>query len=126
MSDQTTNKPDSSLIDSTHLTALLQIIGADALNAIKETYIRDVQDKLPELLKHATTDNFTLINELSHSLKSASANMGLTILSKRYAYIEHASENKQHERLLEEVRSLQTLQDNSLTALEDLFSEFKS
>ncbi|TDO97494.1 Hpt domain-containing protein [Marinomonas balearica] len=114
------------LVNVEHLSELKLVIGLDALDSIKKTYIADVQQKFPELLQQSERGNFHSIHQLSHSLKSASANMGLVPLSKLYAEIESAGEKEQHESILALIQPVQTLQNASLTELNNVFMAFEA
>lgn len=86
-------------VDRTQLQTLIDIIGRETLVRVKESYIEDSQAKLIALGKAVAEKQLKEVDQLSHSLKSASANLALTSLADVFAQLELLSGQGQEEPL---------------------------
>ena len=75
-----TRNASLSVLDNEALDELLEIAGAETAQII-QVFLNDAPRTIRELQEAATAPDMVLLRDLSHSLKSASANVGATALS---------------------------------------------
>lgn len=83
------------VVDQTQLNTLKDIIGRDTLLKVKRSYEEDSQAKLVTLEQAVNAGDLNHVEQLSHSLKSASSNLALISLASLFAEMErHASQGQ--------------------------------
>lgn len=87
------------VVDHTQLKTLKDILGRDTLLKVKHSYEEDSQAKLVSLEVAVSTGNLEHVEELSHSLKSASSNLALVSLASLFAQMEATASQGQAEPL---------------------------
>ncbi|MBM6550603.1 Hpt domain-containing protein [Marinomonas ostreistagni] len=86
-------------IDVPQLTTLLQILGDETLQKVRQSYLDDSQDKLPQLAAAIAAQDLAAVDHLSHSLKSASANLAMLELADVFAQMEAQASQGQSDQL---------------------------
>ncbi|WP_158541176.1 Hpt domain-containing protein [Marinomonas piezotolerans] len=108
-------------IDTAQLQNLINLLGADMLQRVRQSFLEDSEPKIAQL-KHAIAErDFAAIEQLSHSLKSASSNLALTELAAELAQLEAqatAHNDADFQRLYDNIESLYV---QSVKALSDYF-----
>ncbi|CUB03619.1 Hpt domain-containing protein [Marinomonas fungiae] len=105
------------LVDHTQLKTLKDILGRDTLLRVKGSYEEDSQAKLNALEQAVNASNLEQVEQLSHSLKSASSNLALVSLTRLFAQMEASASQGQAEPLM---TLLQNAQAEYPTALAEL------
>jgi HPt (histidine-containing phosphotransfer) domain-containing protein len=103
--------PDSTDLDSLHpidYCEVLDRIGGDIafLEELLDIYFREYEEKRQLLEVAISRADFTRVGELGHSLKGASANLGLTRLRVIAFSLETAGQKRRIDLALDAVRSL--------------------
>lgn len=112
------------MIDTSHLDTLTQLLGRDTINQIRLEYIEDSHDKLAQLLQAWNTKNYSELRQVSHSLKSASSNMAMSVFAKQCQQIEQSALQHNEQGLQAIIDTLPSLHTSSLQALKQYFSDF--
>ena len=108
-------------IDTHQLQSLISILGANTLARVRQSYLEDSEPKLAQL-KHAIDgQQFSEVEQISHSLKSASANMALGQLAAIFAEMEQQSAQGKPERLSDLYLQAEECYWLSVQALKDFF-----
>lgn len=109
------------MIDGTQLHSLFDMLGKDIINAIRLEFIEDSAEKMTRLQKMWADKNYHELEEVSHSLKSASLNMALQGFAARCQQIESAAAQHNDTVIQANLDGLSTLYQDSLKALEVYF-----
>ncbi len=86
-------------VDQTQLKTLQDIIGKETLQKVQRSYIEDSEPKLSALGDAIETEDFATIEQLSHSLKSASSNLALSGVAEVFAQLEALATQQQTSQL---------------------------
>ena len=86
-------------VDQTQLKTLQDIIGKETLQKVQRSYIEDSEPKLLALGDAIETGDFATIEQLSHSLKSASSNLALSGVAEVFAQLEALATQQQTSQL---------------------------
>ena len=109
-------------VDQIQLKTLKDILGSETLHRVKESYIEDSQPKL-ELLGNAVESlDFATIEQLSHSLKSASSNLALSELARLFANMEAAATQQEPSSLAALYDAVQVTYPEELLELDSLLN----
>lgn len=88
-------------LDTNHLKTLQDILGADILKKVRASYLEDSAPKIERLGEAIAQQDFTNVNTLSHSLKSASANLAMLELADIFAQLEAQASQEQNTNMTE-------------------------
>lgn len=108
------------VVDHTQLKTLKDILGRDTLLKVKRSYEEDSQAKLVTLEDAVSTGNLEHVEQLSHSLKSASSNLALVSLAKLFAEMENHANQGQTTPLSTLLQQAKTQYPSALDELETL------
>ncbi|MBJ7536423.1 Hpt domain-containing protein [Marinomonas transparens] len=111
------------MIDKAHLDNLIELLGKDTINNIRLDYVTDSAEKMTLLLTAWQAKNYDDLAHISHSLKSASANMSLPLLAEQCRIIETSASHEKEEGIQAAVDQLPELYQQSLQALADYFAD---
>jgi|GEM_PF-1711562 HPt (histidine-containing phosphotransfer) domain-containing protein len=112
------------MIDTAHLDTLTQLLGRDTINQIRLEYIEDSHEKLAQLLQAWDTKDYSELRQVSHSLKSASLNMAMSVFAKQCQQIEQSASQHNEQGMQAIIDTLPSLHTLSLRALNEYFSDF--
>ena len=107
-------------VDQTQLKTLLEILGKDTIRRVKESYIEDSHPKLDYLGKAITDGDFEAVEQLSHSLKSASSNLALSGVAEVFAQLEALATQQQASQLAALYQAAQTSYHQEVAELDAL------
>lgn len=110
------------LLDTTHLNELVELLGKDTVHQICQDFIRDSQHKFSQLEQTWQENDLPTLGTLSHSLKSASANMALQSFSVEMAKLEKNASLGNLEAIQSQLSSLPALYQESIHSLEHYFA----
>ena len=108
-------------IDSQQLTTLLEILGAERLALVRQSYLSDSASKMQALGQSVAEQDWHAVNQLSHSLKSASANLALLSLADLLAQMEAQSAQEQGDSMQRLYEAAQSEYDRSVAELNAAF-----
>lgn len=112
------------MIDHTYLDSLTQLLGKDVINQIRLEYVEDSTQKIEQLLTAWDEKDHKILQEVSHSLKSASLNMAMHVLAEQCELIEQSASQSSDNGIQEVMDSLPTVHLASLKALEAYFLDY--
>ena len=108
-------------IDSPQLTMLLDLLGVEKMQHVRESYLVDSAEKMSALGPCIQSQDWQAVYQLSHSLKSASANLALSDLAGLYAQIEAQSSTAQTDAIPALYEQAQEEYERSVIALKEAF-----
>ncbi|MFD1382893.1 Hpt domain-containing protein [Rhodanobacter aciditrophus] len=108
-------------IDTDQLQSLISILGKETLVRVRQSYLEDSEPKLAQLKQAVETNQLASVEQLSHSLKSASANMALSDLAKCFADMEHQAAQSHSDQLMTLYIKAESCYGQSVTALKEFF-----
>jgi histidine phosphotransfer protein HptB len=109
------------MIDHTQLDTLTQLLGKDTINQIRLEYVEDSAQKMTQLLQAWDDRNYEELKQTSHSLKSASLNIGVPIFAQQCQQIEKAALQHSEQGIQAIIDTLPALHATSLKELEKYF-----
>ncbi|MCB5161714.1 Hpt domain-containing protein [Marinomonas algarum] len=109
------------MIDTQHLNSLTEVLGTSMVNDIRLAFEADSAEKMPLLQQAWTERNHAALREASHSLKSASLNMGLSDMATQCQLIESAAAQQEEQGIQAIIDRLPSLLTASLAELEAYF-----
>ena len=110
------------MIDHAHLDSLIELIGKEAVNEIRLEFVDDSTEKMTLLLKAWDNKEYPELRQVSHSLKSASLNMGMQVFAKQCQQIEEAATKQSDQGVQAIIDSLPAIHQDSLKELDAYFS----
>lgn len=108
-------------VDIQQLTALVELLGVDTLTKVRSSYIQDSQTKMVELATAVEQGDTKTVEQLSHSLKSASANLSLTRLAELFAQMEAQANQNDDSQLATLYQQAHTEYQSSIEVLNKAF-----
>ena len=109
-------------VDQTQLKTLHDIIGKETLQKVQRSYIEDSEPKLLALGDAIKTGDFATIEQLSHSLKSASSNLALSGVAEVFAQLEALATQQQTSQLAALYQAAQTSYHQEVAELDALLN----
>ena len=109
------------MIDQTYLDSLSQLLGKDVINQIRLEYVEDSTQKIALLLVSWNKRDYKELQEISHSLKSASLNMAMSVFAEQCELIEQSASQSSDDGVQGVIDNLPTIHLTSLRALEAYF-----
>lgn len=112
------------MIDRAYLDSLVELLGKDTINEIRLIYLQESAQKLDDLAAAWKNQNYTDLQEISHSLKSSSLSMAMTDLAEQCREIEEFSKLPDKPNIDRLMKTLSKTHQKSLVELADYFSGF--
>jgi HPt (histidine-containing phosphotransfer) domain-containing protein len=111
------------MIDHSYLDTLTQLLGKNAINDIRLGYVDDSTQKMSDLLAAWQTRDYIKIQEISHSLKSASLNMAMTHFAEKCQIIEQLAPKHDEQGIHNTIDNLSAVHQKSLIELAAYFTD---
>lgn len=106
-------------LDTQQLTMLLDILGREMLQKVHQSYLADSQTKMQQLQQAIAESDCPTVDHLSHSLKSASANLAMSDLASIFAQMEAQAAQGEHQDLAELYQAAQIEYQRALGQLSE-------
>ncbi|TPE53460.1 hypothetical protein FJM67_06545 [Maribrevibacterium harenarium] len=107
------------LLDTAQLDTMSEIIGKETYRTIFQSYLADSAAKLAQLKEVVDAQDADHIEKLSHSLKSATSNLGMVDLAARFATMEQQGKAADVAGAQASLGGLDSLYQDSIAALEE-------
>lgn len=109
------------MIDYSHLNSLTDLLGKKVINQIRLDYEEDCKQKMKSLEEAWNEKNYEQLQQVSHSLKSASLNMAMQFFAEKCQFIENAASQKNEQRIANMIDTLPDIHQRSLKELQAYF-----
>ncbi|AEF56508.1 Hpt domain-containing protein [Marinomonas posidonica] len=113
------------MIDKAYLDSLTELLGKSTVDQIRLEYVQDSTNKLNQLMSAWGNRDFEELQQLSHSLKSASLNMAAKQFAQQCEIIEKSAKKEDETPIQTVIESLSDLHRETLMALSGYFSMLK-
>ena len=109
-----------SVIDDNAMTNLKSIGGDKLLTRIIDLYLERTPQQLSDLLEAVDSEDYEILERVSHSMKSSAGNVGATKVYELAASVEQAAEKRQLEDPAAAIGELKMHAEQAMKELEDL------
>ncbi|QUE85161.1 Hpt domain-containing protein [Exiguobacterium alkaliphilum] len=118
--------PKHALFNEEKLAELHQIAGGnkDFLTKIAQTYLKQFEDKFPELKQAVQREDHEQVEQLAHLLKGASYSVGLEQTAEQFHTLERAGEEEVSDDLDPVLDTIEQQMERFLVEWDDHFDRF--